>query len=56
MRKDLGRRDQALDVVPSVLPFDPAIGLEGVEFDFVEAIVADLGQRQADLDEGCARL
>jgi hypothetical protein len=52
LRKHLGRRDQAVDVIASVLPFNLAITLEGVEIDFVEAIVADLGQCQANLDEG----
>ena len=50
--KDLGRRDQAVDVVPSGLPFHPVVSLERITFGRVEFSVADSGQRQAHLDEG----
>ena len=51
MGKDLGRRDQAVDGVPSVLPFHPVVSLERIIFGQVEFSVADSGQCQAHLDE-----
>jgi hypothetical protein len=49
MRKDLGRRDQAVDGVPSVLPFRPVVSLERIIFGLVAFSVADSGQYQAHL-------
>ena len=52
-RKDLGRRDKAVDVVGAVFPLEPAILLERVVSSGpIELPVADAGQGQAHLDEG----
>jgi hypothetical protein len=36
MRKHLRGRDQAVNVVPAILPLHPTVGLKGVEIRLVE--------------------
>ena len=51
LRKLLGSSDNAVNIVPPVLPFLPAVGLEVVEFHPVELLVANPREGKAGLDE-----